>query len=820
MRQLTQKLKNGEMKILDVPVPFFDDGQVLVKVHCSLVSAGTEGSTVKAAKKSLIGKAKERPQQVKLVIDVLKTQGAVQTYRAVTKKLDTYSNLGYSCVGQVIKLPKNAEGFKAGDFVACAGLSASHAEIVSVPMNLCVILAPDADLKQAAYNTLGSIAVQGVRQAGMRLGERCAVIGLGLLGQLTCLLLRASGIRVIGVDIDSNMVEMAGKHCVDVALNRNDSGIENRIMEFTDGLGCDGVIITAGSSSLDPINFAGAIARKKGTIVVVGAVPTGFDRDPHFYKKELQVKMSCSYGPGRYDPMYEEKGIDYPPAYVRWTEKRNMQAFQELIHSGKIDVSYLTTHTFKFEDAPKAYDMMMERSEPFVGILIEYDPQITHISQIKQNNKIQISPSTINQKPSAIGIGFVGAGSYAQSHLLPNISKNDGVALKGVLTSTGTSSRSVADRYGFEFCTGNVEDIVGNDDINTVFIATRHDSHADYVLEALRAGKNVFVEKPLCLTIEQLKEIEEFFGIRDYGLGVEEESSKPTIAQSSKLKAERKDVEAEGSKLEAQGESDKTGAQSSKLEAQREIETNQVYQTNEANETNLTNKNVLPTKQIKQIEPTRPIQPILMVGYNRRFSPFAQKIKKVFGDGPMAMTYRINAGAIPADFWIQDPEIGGGRIIGEVCHFIDLLSFFCGSLPKRVYADAMQTSTHLQDTLNINITFENGAIGTISYFANGDKRLPKERVEVYYAGSTAIIEDFKRLNIFANGKKINKKLFGQDKGQKEQMKRFLESVKKNNGSPIPLTDLLYTSMTTFAIHESLRNSLPVEVSSVLQNLQL
>ncbi|MDP3014077.1 MAG: zinc-binding alcohol dehydrogenase, partial [Candidatus Subteraquimicrobiales bacterium] len=347
MQQLAQKLKDGTMKIIEAPMPALGHGMLLVNNCFSLISSGTEGSTVKAARQSLIGKARERPQQVKQVLDVLRTQGVVQTYRAVMKKLDAYSPLGYSCVGEVIGVSPDVNSFQIGDFVACGGLSASHAEVVAVPVSLCVQIPPDTDFKQAAYNTLGAIALQGIRQADLRLGETCAVIGLGLLGQLTCLLFRAAGIRVIGIDVSQAMVDLAAKHSADLAMNRDETGIVEKISAFTQGVGCDAVVIAAATDSLDPINFAGVIARKRGTVVVVGAIPTGFDREPHYYKKELQVRMSCSYGPGRYDPNYEEKGQDYPPGYVRWTENRNMQAFQELIYSKKIDVSFLTTHVFK-----------------------------------------------------------------------------------------------------------------------------------------------------------------------------------------------------------------------------------------------------------------------------------------------------------------------------------------------------------------------------------------------------------------------------------------------------------------------------------------
>ena len=712
MQQLTQKLKTGQMQVLEVPLPSLQQGQILIKNHFSLVSAGTEASTVKAARKSYIGKAKERPQQVKQVLDVLKSHGPVQTYRAVMKKLDTYSSLGYSCAGEVIDVAYNVNDSSVGDLVACGGLTASHSEVVSVSENLCVKLKPDADLKQAAYNTLGAIAMQGVRRADLRLGETCAIIGLGLIGQLTALLLKASGIQVIGIDIDCAMVKFAGKHCLDLSLHREDVGIENKVLQFTDGLGCDGVIITAGSDSLDPINFAGAISRKRGTIVVVGAVPTGFDREPHFYKKELQVKMSCSYGPGRYDPEYEEKGIDYPPAYVRWTENRNMRAFQELIYKKKIDVSCLTTHTFKLKEAPAAYDMIMERSEPFIGILIEYDT-----TKELDCQKIIIKPPTSSLQPSPVSIGFIGAGSYAQSHLLPNITKKDDVILKGVMTNTGISSRSVAERFGFELCTTSEKDIIENEDINTVFIATRHDSHAYYVMEALKAGKHVFVEKPLCLNEEELGQIVEIYD--------------PSPV-------------------------------------------------------------------------TRHPSPVLMVGYNRRFSPLIRKIKDEFGGGPMALIYRVNAGAISKDSWIQDPEFGGGRIIGEVCHFVDTLTFLTGSLPVSVYANAMNDPNNLNDTLNITLTYLNGSISTISYLANGDKSLPKERIEVFASGATAIIDDFKELTFYSRGKKKKKKLFSQDKGQKEEVKHFVEAILNGTGWPIPFEEIYNTSLVTFKIIESIR----------------
>lgn len=704
MKQLTQKLGSGEMVIQELPTPQLSSGMILVKNHYSVISAGTEGSTVKAARKSLIGKAKEKPQQVKQVLEVLKKQGVAQTYRAVMKKLDAYSPLGYSCAGEVIGVAEGVNEFKVGDYVACAGAGyANHAEIVSVPINLCVKLQPDADLSKACYNTLGSIALQGVRQADLRLGETCAVIGLGLIGQLVCLELKASGVNVVGIDVSGDAVQIAEKHCADLAFVRNDLGIVDKILNFTGGIGVDAVIIAAATSSLDPVNFAGAICRKRGRVVVLGAVPTGFDRDPFYYKKELELKMSCSYGPGRYDMKYEENGQDYPVAYVRWTEKRNMEAFQQLLYNKKIDLNYLTTHKFKFEQALKAYDLVVSHTEPYLGILLEFDFNKKHGSTY-----ITIQDSVKTQR---INIGFIGAGSYAQGNLLPYLPPDSQVGRIAVMTNSGTTAKRVAEKYHFKYCTSDKLDILQNKDINTLFITTRHDSHAQYVIEGLKAGKNVYVEKPLCLTVDELSEIERL--VNDKHCGV-------------------------------------------------------------------------------------------MIGFNRRFSPFAKLLKNKFGSGEMAMIYRVNAGHIAADSWIQDLRTGGGRIIGEVCHFIDFMTFICGSTPYKVSASSMSKPLGLNDTVNIIVDFKNGSIGIIAYYANGSKVLSKEYFEVYSSGTTGIIYDFKRCEIY--GRKIEKhSLFSQDKGQKNMMAEFFHSLQIGR-LPIPMNEIFDVTKATFAAVKSIQES--------------
>jgi polar amino acid transport system substrate-binding protein len=704
MQQLTQKLGSGDMMIQDVPYPQLGKGMVIVKNHYSIISAGTEGSTVVAARKSLIGKAKERPQQVKQVIDTLKKQGPVQTYRAVMKKLDAYSPLGYSCAGEVVEVGEGVTEFEIGDKVACAGAGyANHAEIVAVPVNLCVKLENDANLKDAAYNTLGAISMQGVRQADLRLGESCVVIGLGLLGQLAALILKASGVTVIGVDVSEAAVNQAVENkVVDLGLTRNAAGVEEQILNATKGHGADAVIIAAATSSVDPINFAGAMARKKGKVVVLGAVPTGFDRDPYWYRKELELKMACSYGPGRYDLNYEEKGIDYPLPYVRWTEKRNMEAFQSLIATGRINIGYLTTHEFEFDNAKDAFDLVVSKSEPFTGIALKYNT-----SKDISKAKIKTSEAT---KLGKVNISFIGAGSYAQGNLLPNIPETSEVGRVGVLTNTGTTSKRVAEKFKFQFCATEEADVL-DDKTNTVFVATRHDSHGPYVLKSLQAHKNVFVEKPLCLLESELEQI-----------------------------------------IKAQATSKKA----------------------------------------------------VMVGFNRRFSPLTKKLKKAVGNNPMTMIYRINAGAIPKDTWIQDAEIGGGRILGEACHFIDYLTYLNGSLPTKITASALPDANQLNDTLNILIQFENGSSGVIGYYANGSKSMTKEYVEVFSAGMSATLSDFKELKIYGKGKPSKTKLLNQNKGQKEMVEAFVDGLLKEGQAPIPFRDIVAVTKASFKVLESIK----------------
>ena len=708
MLGLTQKLGSGEMAVHHVPLPACEPGMLVVRNHYSLISAGTEASSVRAARSSLFEKARQRPAHVRQVLDSVKRQGIAATYRAVRKKLDSYSPLGYSCAGEVIEVGEGVREIACGDLVACAGAGyANHAEIVSIPMNLCVKLAPGADLKLAAYNTVGAIALQGVRQADIRLGETCAVIGLGLIGQLTCMLLRAGGARVLGIDIDAWAVEFARDNTADAAWTRNEPGLTEQIVRLTGGLGVDAVIIAAATPSTDPINLAGQIARQKGRVVIVGDVPTGFERES-YYRKELDLRMSCSYGPGRYDPVYEEHGIDYPPAYVRWTEQRNMRAFQELVSSGRINVGCLTTHEFPLEQAQQAYDIILKRTERFFGILLRYD-----------------SAKPISREPIRIGtpkgsgkvsVAFIGAGSYAQGSLLPNLPDDEAVVRKAVATSTGVTSKRVAEKFRFEYCTSDANGLLGRADINSVFIATRHDSHARYVAGALRAGKRVFVEKPVALTEDELADVEAAY---------------------------RETAERDG-------------------------------------------------------------PPVLMVGFNRRFSELAKAAKRGLGGGSMSMIYRVNAGVIPNSHWIQDPLVGGGRIIGEACHFIDLLTFFCGALPVRVYASAIPAPAHPPDVATINLEFADGSVGTVCYYANGSKAFEKEYVEIHTSGNTAVIRDFRTLELGLGDRIRKTSLRTPDKGQRAMMREFVEILKSGGPSPLPFEQICAVARASFGAVKSIR----------------
>lgn len=713
MKQVIQNFKTGELYVDVVPNPSISENMVLVENKFSLISAGTERGTVKVGKASLIGKAKQRPDLVAQVLQNIKKEGLKATIDKVKTKLDSLKALGYSTSGVVAASMDSNSKFKPGDRVACAGQDyASHAEVVAIPQNLVVKIPDNVSFEEASFTTLGAIALQGVRQAEPRLGDKVCVIGLGLLGQLTVQLLKANGCRVFGVDLSKNLIDLAIKSGADGAMLRSDSNLNTAIDNFSDGHGFDSVIITAAAPSNDPIELSAVISRKKGKVIVVGAVKMDIPRDPDFYRKELELKMSCSYGPGRYDNAYEEDGHDYPFAYVRYTEQRNMETFLDLISQGTVKLNNLITHTFDISDAEKAYDIVLGKvEEPHIGILLAY-PE----SETKKTSLVSVQSNSI----SNINIGFIGAGSFAQSYLIP-YTKNEGASLDTVVTTKGITAKNVATKFGFNNASSEAKDILSNSQINTVFIATPHNSHASYTMEALKAGKNVFVEKPLAMSYEELEEVKK------------------------------------------------------------------VYQENNQK---------------------------LMVGFNRRFSPIAEKIKSEFkGNGePKVVNIRVNAGFLPKEHWTQHKEIGGGRIIGEMCHFIDLMQYFTDAKPVKVYAASIKTDNQnltSEDNISITVSFSDGSIGNLLYLGNGDKSLQKELIEVFSGGKAGRIHDFRKGDFHKGNKQIKLKLDG--KGHKQEVEAFLKSLKENTEAPIPFESIYLTTLTTFKVLDSLVTGLPQDI---------
>jgi len=710
MKQVIQNFKTGALYVDDVPRPSISKGMVLVENKFSLISAGTERGTVKVGKASLIGKAKQRPDLVTQVLQNIKKEGLKATIDKVRTKLDSLKALGYSTSGVVMASMDTNGKFNTGDRVACAGQDyASHSEVVGIPQNLVVKIPDNVSFEDASFTTLGAIALQGVRQANPTLGENICVIGLGLLGQITTQLLKANGCKVFGIDLSPNLINLAKKSGIDQAFLRNDSNLLTAIENFTNGHGFDKVIITAAAPSNDPIELSAIISRKKGQVIIVGSVKMDIPRDPDFYRKELELKMSCSYGPGRYDVNYEENGNDYPFAYVRWTEQRNMEAFLELISQNKLDMKHLTTHIFDIADAEKAYDIVLGKvQEPHIGILLKY-------AENEEKNKTSY---TISSNPiKEINIGFIGAGSFAQSYLIP-YAKSFGGSLDTVVTSKGITSKNVAQKFGFNNSSSDAKDIFSNKDINTVFIATPHNSHANYVIESLNAAKNVFVEKPLAMNYDELENV----------------------------------------------------------------------------------KNAVEKSQSK-----------LMVGFNRRFAPASVAIKKEFENigEPKVINIRVNAGFIPKEHWTQNENLGGGRIIGEMCHFIDLMQYFTDANPIKVYADCIDSSNvnlKTDDNITIIIKFDDGSIGNLVYLANGDKSLPKELIEVSSGGKTGRIHDFRSGDFHKGNKTFKLKLSG--KGHKQEVDAFLNSLKNYGESPISFESIYLTTKATFKIIDSLNTGLP------------
>src|SRR5437870_2249094 len=716
MKQIVQNLKTGEVDVADVPVPAAQPGFVLVRTAASLISAGTERLTVEAGQKTLIGRALEQPQLVKQVIDRARTQGILSTVDAVRTKLGSLVALGYSAAGTVIGVDEGSD-FRTGDRVACAGVGyASHAEMLSVPRNLCVRIPANISFDAAAFSTVGAIALQGLRLAEPTLGESVVVIGLGLIGQIVVQLLRANGCRVFGIDLDTSRIELAcklgaGEGCA------SDADPRHRVLEWSRGRGADAVIIAASTASNEPVDLAGEISRPKGRVIVVGAVGLNIPRKP-FYDRELTFRISMSYGPGRYDPEYEERGHDYPFGYVRWTEGRNIEAFLDLLANRSVDIEPLITHRISIDEGERAYQLITGKiNEPYLGIVLQYDS----VREVATRIRLPANRSVASASKS-VRVAMIGAGNYARSMLLPHF-KAEGVNFHSIATASGITARAVGEKYQFKFCVSSAEEIINDDEPNLVVIATRPGTHAELTRRSLESGKHAFVEKPLAINDEELDRLLQ-------------------VA-----------AEAEGR---------------------------------------------------------------LMVGFNRRFSRLACAAKKFFKNSraPLSINYRVNAGQMPRNHWIYDPREGGGRVIGEVCHFIDFVHFITGSLTTRVYAEsisAQNEQTRNDESIFVTLRLADGSNAAISYLSTGDARLPKERIEIFGGGRSFVIDDFRVAYAYENGQEKQTKLREQDKGQKEEIHRVCSVVLQEKPAPIALKDLATTTRVTFRIMDSLRTGLPCEV---------
>ena len=702
-------IRRGKIQIADVPAPLLDDDSILIEVAYSLISTGTEVTGIKRSGESLVKKAAQQPENVKKMLSILKRRGIKKALALIESKIGEASPIGYSCSGVVIQVGEGIKDIRPGDRVACAGAGkANHAEIVLVPKNLVVKIPDGCDLQDAASVALGSIAMQGVRRADPKLGETVAVIGLGLVGQITNQLLKITGCRTIGVDLQKRRVELARELGLDWGFVSSEADLQKEALNLTDGHGVDSTIITASAPNNDAIvQQAMEITRKKGRIVIVGDVGLGLKRSP-FYEKELDLLISTSYGPGRYDSNYEEKGLDYPYSYVRWTEQRNMKEYLKLIAEGKLNFSRLVSKIYPIEEAPRAYQALQEEDRP-LAVLLDYHPNETDTEQ-KLRTKVQTS-SISKTKAGLINVAVIGAGSFAKSVHLPNLQRLFNLySIRTIVSATGSNAKETAKQFGAAYCATDYRDVLADEDVDMVMICTRHNLHAKLAIEAARAGKAVFLEKPMALNQKELDEL------------------------------------------------------------------------------------------VKTLEETKVP---FMVGFNRRFSPAAMRVKELIKDrqNPIVVNYRVNAGYIPLDHWVHTEE-GGGRIIGEACHMFDLFNFFTESEVESINVSAISPETdHIvsNDNFVATLKYADGSVCTLTYTALGAVEVPKEYIEIYCDGKTMIINDFKELKIYGARQKGWKG--AQDKGHVRELEEFASSIHGAGSWPIPLNKLVQATKISFVVDQ-------------------
>ncbi|KPA16944.1 dehydrogenase [Candidatus Magnetomorum sp. HK-1] len=703
MKQLLHSFKTGNVTLMDTPLPHYSDTQIRIQSQCSLISAGTERMLINFGKAGYIQKARQQPEKVRQVFEKIQTDGLLTTIDAVQSKLNQPISMGYCNVGKVHALGRDVIDFQIGDRVLSNG---PHADMVCVGNRLCARIPNSVDNISATFAVPGAIALQGIRLLNPTLGESIVVIGLGLIGLLTVQLLRANGCRVMGLDMNTKRCELAESYGAEAIQVSNNFDPIPACLQFSNGRGIDGVLITAATQSNELVDQAAKMCRKRGRIVLVGVSGLNLDRSL-FYEKELSFQVSCAYGPGRYDVAYEDKGQDYPLPYVRWTAQRNMEAVLELMASGSITVESMVSHRFPFEQAQAAYDLIHDQSSTYLGVILEYanekSDEFTYQKSLKINSTQKEMPATI---------GLIGAGNFTGQVLLPSLKKTR-ARLKTIASKSGVSGTYLAQKFHFENSTTDMESIFEDPDITCVIITTRHNSHAPLVMRALNAGKHVFVEKPLCLTENELHDIQ------------------------NKLKS------------------------------------------------------------------LAPEPPVLMLGFNRRFSPFVKKImnfrKKI--STPLSMIMTVNAGEIPKDHWTQDIKVGGGRILGEVCHFIDLLRYISQSPIKSIHTTGIPNETN--DTLSIQMTFDNGCIGNIHYFSNGHRRFPKERLEIFAEGNIIQLDNFKSIKCYGKLKIKNSFPYRQDKGHSAEISEFVSSICQGTGAPIPLDEIFEVMNATLKCHKDI-----------------
>lgn len=719
MKQVLQNLRSGVTEVADIPAPALRPGHLVIRTSRTLVSTGTEKTLVEFAKAGWLEKIRQQPEKMKTVFDKIRSDGVIPTMEAVFSAIDKPIPLGYCNAGVALEIGAGVSAFSAGDRVVSNG---KHAEVVAVPTNLCARVPDNVSDDEAAFAIIGAIALQGIRLAQPTLGESVVVTGLGLVGLVTVQLLRANGCRVLGIDYDAKKLELArqfGAETVDLSAG------EDPVVAaaaFSRGRGVDAVLITAATTSNEPMHQAAQMSRKRGRIVLVGVTGLELSR-ADFYEKELSFQVSCSYGPGRYDPSYEEKGFDYPVGFVRWTEQRNIEAVLDMMADGKLNVTPLVSHRFSIEAAPKAYDLIGS-SEPSLGVLLEYTAREVKSDEqlLRRHTDIPASAlraSAATRKGKQPRIAFIGAGNYATSVLIGAF-KDAGAELHTAVSSNGLTGAYAGRKFGFAHASTDTDSVMSDANIDAVVIATRHDSHPSLAVQAIEAGKHVFVEKPLAVTTEQLAQIE-------------------NAIDSSPIAGEK----------------------------------------------------------------------ILTVGFNRRFAPHVRHMAALL-DGvsePKVFVMTVNAGAIPPGHWVQDAAVGGGRIIGEACHFIDLLRFLARSPISGFDAVSLGKSDGnpvAEDKSSITLRFEDGSIGTIHYLANGHKSFPKERLEVFCAGRILQLDNFRSLNAFGWPNFNRMHLWRQDKGQKACAAAFVKAVSSGGPAPIPLNDLFEVSRVSIEVADALR----------------